>query len=187
MRRFIYLIIFINFLLICLPGKSYCHAASSQIKLEWDHLRPTMRSDRNLDTMSLHLFEKFIETPNRSMYRGITITRPRGDITWKNQNKNSSAVGIGPAYMLRFGKHYSAKLSAAFDISGGLIIYNKRFPAGGEYYNFMWRIGPKFIYKINEISSLSIGYTRMHVSNGLRTNNPSYEAHGVSLGFITKF
>jgi hypothetical protein len=185
-RKLIGLVTVISFWLICLPGEAYCHAAESKLELEWDYLASHAK-DRNLDTVSLHIVEKFSETQNRSAYRGITITRPRGDITWENKQQNSSAVGIGPVYMLRYEENCSGKLSVALDISGGFIVYNKRFPAGGEYYNFMWRIGPQFIYKISESSSVNIGYMLMHVSNGLRGNNPGDDAHGVSLGFSTKF
>jgi hypothetical protein len=180
------LLIVINFLLICLPGKSYCYAAAAQPELQWDYLTP-IGDDRNIDTVSLHILKKFSETKNRSIYRGITITRPHGDIDWENQNRNSSAVGAGPVYMLRFEENHSGKLSVALDISGGFIVYNKRFPAGGEYYDFMWRIGPQFIYKISENSSVNVGYMLMHVSNGLRANNPGYDAHGVSLDFVANF
>jgi hypothetical protein len=89
--------------------------------------------------------------------------------------------------MIRYEKYHSGKLSAAFDMSGGFIVYDKTFPAGGKCYNFMWRAGPKFIYKINENTSVNIGYMLMHVSNGLKTHNPSYNAHGASLGFVTNF
>jgi len=51
----------------------------------------------------------------------------------------------------------------------------------------MWRIGPRLNYKISENSSVSIGYMLIHVSNGLKTHNTSYNAHGVSLGFVTNF
>ncbi|MDF2857073.1 MAG: Lipid 3-O-deacylase-related protein [Neobacillus sp.] len=115
MPRLICLVIVIIFLLICLPGKSYCYAAASQLELEWDHLTPHGKN-RNLDTVSLHILEKLSETRNKSIYRGITITRPHGDILWENQNKSSSAVGIGPVYMLRYGESHSGKLSMAFDI-----------------------------------------------------------------------
>nr|WP_284708358.1 acyloxyacyl hydrolase [Sporomusa sphaeroides] len=169
-----------------LSGNPYCYAADSNLELEWDQLTPHGKN-RNLNTVSLHILKKFPEAHNRSIYRGITITQPRGDINWENQNRNSSAVGVGPVYLLRYEKDQPGKLSAAFDMSGGFIIYNKKFPAGGQYYNFMWRIGPRFIYKITENSSVNLGYTLMHVSNGLRTHNPGYDAHGVSLSFVTKF
>ena len=186
MSKLICLVIVLIFLLICPPGKSYCYAAASQLEPEWDYLTP-IGKDRDLDTLSLHILAKLSGTKNKSIYRGITITRPRGNILWENQNKCSSAVGVGPVYMLRYRENHSGKLSMAFDISGGFILYNKRFPVGGEYYNFMWRIGPKLIYTINENSSVNIGYILMHVSNGLKENNPGYDAHGISLGFVTKF
>ncbi|MDD4601410.1 hypothetical protein SDC9_11448 [bioreactor metagenome] len=185
MRRLIYLVIVINFLLICMPGKSY--AADSKLEMEWDYLTHTQFDDRNIDTVSLHILENISKKNSWSIYRGITITRPTGHIIKDQQTKDSSAVGIGPAYMIRNEKGLSGKLSAALDMSGGLILYDKRFPAGGEYYNFMWRIGPQLIYKANENSSVNIGYMFMHVSNGLSTNNPGYNGRGFTVGFVTKY
>jgi hypothetical protein len=130
--------------MFCLTEKSYCQAETSPFELEWDHLTPTGK-DRDFDTVSLHILKRISETTHRSVYRGITITRPRGDIVWENQNKNSSAVGVGPVYMLRYGENRPDKLSAALDISGGFILYDRIFPAGGRNYNFMWRIGPQLI------------------------------------------
>lgn len=190
MRRSICLVIIINFLLICLPGMSYCHAAASKLEMVWDYLTPTAKS-RDLDTVSLHILDKISETKGRSVYRGITITRARGNILpyEQAQTQDSSANGIGPVYMVRNEKYHSGKLTVAVDMSGGFIIYNKNFPAGGERYNFMWRIGPQFIYKFSPTSSINIGYMLMHVSNGLhsQTDNPSYNARGVSFGFVTNF
>ncbi|WP_371380209.1 acyloxyacyl hydrolase [Sporomusa aerivorans] len=187
MRRLIYLVVVINFLLIFTPGQ-YCYAADSKLELDWDYLT-TSNNDRDLDTVSLHILEKISEKKNKSIYRGITITRPIGNVTLENQthSQESSAVGIGPIYMIRTEKHYSGKLLAALDISGGVILYDKPFPAGGRYYNFMWRVGPKLIYKFNDSSSVNVGYTLMHVSNGFRTHNPGYDTRGVSVGFVSNF
>ncbi|MBP2642987.1 MAG: Lipid 3-O-deacylase-related protein [Firmicutes bacterium] len=188
MRGLICLASVITFLLICMPGQSYCYAADSGLELDWDHLTPH-ENDRKLDTVSLHILEKCSETKTRSVYRGITITRPQGNITLEQQTQaqDSSAVGVGPVYLIRNEKYHSGKLSAAVDMSGGFIVYDKNFPAGGRFYNFMWRIGPQFIYKMSETSSVSIGYMLMHVSNGFKTHNPSYNAHGVSVGVVAKF
>lgn len=187
MRRLICLVIVINFLLIWMPGESYCYAAEPKLELDWDYLTPH-ENDRQLTTVSLHILEKISQTQNRSVYRGITVTRPYGNITDDNkQTHDSSAVGIGPIYMVRNEKYHSGKLSAAFDMSGGFIVYDKIFPAGGKYYNFMWRLGPQFIYKFDENSSLNVGYMLMHVSNGFKTHNPSYNAHGISVGLVSKF
>jgi len=187
LRKLMFLIIVINFLLIFMPEMPSCYAADSKLELDWDHLTPHER-ERDLDTLSLHILEKISETKTRSVYRGITITRPRGDITNKqNQILDSSAAGVGPVYMVRNEKFHSGKLSLAIDMSGGFIIYDKKFPTGGEYYNFMWRIGPQCLYKFSENASLNIGYMLMHVSNGLRTHNPSYNAHGVTFGLVANF
>lgn len=187
MRRLICLLIVINMLLIFMPGKSYC-AAESKLELDWDYLTHGHFKDRYIDTVSLHILENISKKDNRSIYRGITITRPYGYITNDNQqNKDSSAVGVGPVYMIRYEKNLSGKLYEAFDMSGGVIVYDKTFPAEGRYYNFMWRIGPRFIYKINEDSSINLGYMLMHVSNGFRTHNPGYNGQGVSVGFVANF
>lgn len=187
MRRLIFFAIVINILLIGIPGKSYCYTGDSKVEVEWDYLTHAHFKDRYIDTGSLHILEKFSEIKNWSIYRGITITRPYGYINDNQQNKDSAAVGVGPVYMFRNEKKLSGKLSGALDLSGGLILYDKAFPADGRYYNFMWRIGPRFIYKISENSSVNIGYTEMHVSNGFKTHNPGYNGHGVSAGFVTKF
>lgn len=188
MRRLIYLLVVFSFFMILMPGKAYCNAANSELELDWDYLTHVHFKDRYIDTVSLHILENVSKKDNRSVYRGITITRPHGYIINDNgQNKDSSAVGIGPVYMIRNEKYHSGKLSAALDMSGGFIVYDKKFPSGGEYYNFMWRVGPQFIYKASENSSVNIGYMLMHVSNGLKGHNPSYNAHGFTLGLVTKF
>ena len=176
----------LNFLLVCLLGQPSAYAADSRIEL-WDYTT-TNNNERYLDTTSLHILKQIAPTHHhKTLYRGITVTRPRGDIIWEYEEHNSSAVGIGPVYLLRYEKPQSGKLSQAFVLRGGFILYNKKFPYGGQYYNFMWRIGPQLIYKMNEHSSITVGYTLMHVSNGLRTHNPGYDSHGISWGFVAKF
>ncbi len=189
MFRSLCLVIVSALLLICFPVTAYCHAAGDKLELAWDFLAPTAKT-RDLDTVSMHIFDKISATKNRSVYRGITITRVRGNILPKDETQrlDSSAFGIGPVYMVRNERCHSGKLTAAVDMSGGFIIYNKRFPAGGEHYNFMWRIGPQFIYRFSPDSSVNVGYMFMHVSNGLHQNqNPSYNAHGITFSFVTKF
>lgn len=186
MRKIVCLLLIFNSLLLFMPQNSYCYAADSKLEIEWEHTN-AFEKDRDLDTVSVHILEKISESKNRSVYSGFTITRPTGSVTIDQQTKSSSAVGVGPVYMIRNTEQLSDKLSVAFDMSGGFIVYDKSFPADGRFYNFMWRIGPQFIYKFNEDSSVNLGYMLMHVSNGLRTRNPGYDAHGVSLGFVNKF
>ena len=174
--------------MIFLPKNSYCYAADPKFEVDCDYVTHTHFKDRFIDTVSLHILENTSTKNNRSVYRGITITRPYGYLINDNrQTKDCSAVGVGPVYMIRNEKYHSGKLSAAVDMSGGFIVYDKRFPADGRYFNFMWRLGPQLIYKFNENSSVNIGYMLMHVSNGFRSDNPSYNAHGLSLGFTTRF
>ena len=187
-RRFACLVIAIHVLFVSMPGRSCCYAADSQPEVDCDYLTHTHFTDRYIDTVSLHIFENVSKKDNRSVYRGITVTRPYGYLINDNhQRKNSSAVGVGPVYMIRNEKQLSGKLNEAFDMSGGFIVYDKTFPAEGRRYNFMWRIGPRFTYKINENSSVNVGCMFMHVSNGFKTHNPGYNARGVSVGFVTKF
>ncbi len=195
MRRLICLVFVITILLIGMPGKSYCYAADStrepndpKYELEWDYFTHTHFRDRYIDTVSVHMLENISQTNNRSVYRGITVTRPYGYLNDDDRNqKGCSALGIGPVYMIRNERHVSGKLYEAIDMSGGFIIYDKIFPAGGRYFNFMWRIGPQFIYKISKNSSVNVGYMFMHISNGFRSHNPSYNAHGYTLGFTRNF
>lgn len=188
MRRLLCLVFVLNIFLLYFPENSYGNEPASKIELDWDYLGP-YRNDRDLDTASLHILKKISEKKGRSVYRGITITRPRGTVTLDGEVRpqESSAVGVGPVYLIRNEKFHSGKLSAAVDMSGGLIVYDKTFPAGGKNYNFMWRVGPQLIYKCNENTSFNIGYMGMHVSNGFRTHNPGYNAHGLSVGLTAKF
>lgn len=183
MRKLIYLVTVITFLLLSMPGISY--AVGSGLELDWDYMHSHVK-ERDLTTISLHIFEKISARNNRSVYRGITVTRAYGDIFFEEKTRDSPAVGIGPVYMIRNEKQLSKKLSAAFDISGGFIIYDRSFPAGGRWYNFMWRIGPQFIYKISDNSAVHVGYKLMHVSNGLQSHNPGDDTHGVSFGYVTR-
>ena len=130
MRILICLTIIINFLAIVMPAMPYCYASDS--KQEMDFFKP-MASSRDLDTVSLHMLNKISEDKDRSVYRGITITRPQGNIIPNRQvqAQESSAAGIGLTYMVRNEKFHSGKLSAAVDMSGGFIVYDKNFPTDG--------------------------------------------------------
>ncbi|MDU2065625.1 MAG: acyloxyacyl hydrolase [Sporomusaceae bacterium] len=211
MRNFIPLALTVPLLLLGLPEASAAETTTStaavtaaaattattpaaptenQIELDFDYLTP-ISSDRKVDTYSLHILQKISESETRSVYRGLTVTRAYGNVTLTNLNqhtpRDSSTVGVGPVYMVRNEKYRSGKFSAAIDMSGGLILYDKAFPAGGRSFNFMWRIGPELIYKFDKDSSIHLGYMLMHVSDGFKTRNPSYNATGVTLGFSSKF
>ena len=96
---------------------------------------------------------------------------------------NNSAFGIGPGILLSFEIIRLNKISLHINGSGNFILYSERLPAGGEYYNFLWRGGPMIEYDVGKAKSIGISYQRSHVSNGkgLSTKNPSYDAHGIAL------
>lgn len=184
---------FVIIMLVFLLQTLACYAADSNsgqndpsIELEYDHLTPHFKR-RRIDTESLHILKNISESAHKSTYFGLTITHAYGYVSDKSQDKDNSAVGIGPIYMIRNEGRWSGKLYGALDMSGGFILYNNPFPADGRAYNFMWRIGPRLIYKISDNNSLNVGYTWMHVSNGLKTHNTSYDAGGISLGYEMKF
>jgi lipid A 3-O-deacylase len=120
-------------------------------------------------------------------YKGLTITRSWGSIDrWGLIDPDSSAFGIGPVYLVRKQWWRKEKWRLITDFSGGFILYSDNFPAGGTNYNFMWRLGPRIIYNIDNQTSWNFGYTLMHVSNGQivyrdPSPNPGYNAGGFTL------
>jgi lipid A 3-O-deacylase len=160
----------------------------SKLEIEWDYLTP-IEKKREIDTLSLNILKEYANESQLSFYRGITITRPWGNIIDSGVILESSAFGIGPVYLMRYEPLQWDHLSLSFDMSGGLIFYKDDFPAGGRFYNFMWRIGPKFSYQIVNNYLLNIGFKLMHVSNGHLSGNknPAYNAGGVSLSITRLF
>jgi lipid A 3-O-deacylase len=152
-------------------------------ELEIDYLHPMNFKDRHIDTYSMHLFESIGNINHTDVYRGFTITRATGYLTKDNEEKDSEALGVGYTYLLRKKKNISKKVALAFDVSGGLVLYNQAFPATGRAYNFMWRVGPRVIYMPTARTPLSLGWTYMHVSNGMQAHNPGYNSGGVTIGF----
>jgi hypothetical protein len=135
---------------------------------------------------------KKIVDKNLVFYKGLTITRPWGSINRTEIDPDSSAFGIGPIYLVRKRWWRQERWQLITDFSGGLILYSNNFPAGGDIYNFIWRLGPKIIYRINHQLSWNIGYTIMHVSNGqishrIPSHNPSYNANGVTVSLNRQF
>ena len=112
--------------------------------------------------------------------------RPVG--SWAEKDRpdielDSSAVGAGPAYMVRWTKPLGKKWEASFDATGAVLVYNKVHPAHTRNYGFMWRIGPRLTYNFNDRNAISIAYLGHHVSNGQRTKNPGYNGVGLSIGY----
>ncbi len=116
---------------------------------------------------------------------GVTATWATGyilqfDDQFRDIRFDNAAAGVGPSLALRLQTPELARLVVGVEGSGGLIFYTRRFPAGGDIYNFMWRAGPSIECHVAERWWLGAGFRVMHVSNGqgLGPQNPSYEARG---------
>jgi lipid A 3-O-deacylase len=156
--------------------------AKAPNEIEIEYLHPMNFKDRHMDTYSTHIFESVGNINHTDLYRGFTVTRVLGSITNDNGERNSDALGIGYTYLLRKKENISKKVVLAFDVSGGLVLYDQAFPATGRAYNFMWRVGPRVIYMPTTRTSFSLGWTYMHVSNGMQSHNPGYNSGGITLG-----
>jgi hypothetical protein len=80
-------------------------------------------------------------------------------------------------------------VSLSLDGSAGVLLYDRDFPAGASRYEFMFRFGPTFSYRLNDTQDLSLTLRGMHVSNGqgFVNHNPEYNAAGLGVQFLTAF
>ena len=160
-------------------------AQDKKAEIQMDYLEH--RGERRyIDLYTLHVFRQYKEMHGMSLHWGLTVSRAVG--SWAEKDTpdvrlDSSAVGVGPAYMVRWTKPLGSKWEASFDATGGVIVYNDVHPAHTRNYGFMWRIGPRVTYKFNERNALSVAYLGHHVSNGQRTKNPGYNGIGFSIGY----
>ena len=154
-------------------------------EIQMDYLQH--RGERRfIDLYNLHVFRQYKEMHGMSLHWGLTVSRAVG--SWAEKDTpdvrlDSSAVGAGPAYMVRWTKPLGSKWEASFDFTGAILVYNDMHPAHTRNYGFMWRVGPRVTYKFNERNALSVAYLGHHVSNGQRTKNPGYNGVGVSVGY----
>jgi lipid A 3-O-deacylase len=200
MRKLFCLIIVLVVFLMNSPENSYGYDGVAQefkspqkIKssqeIELEYMTPTSEKRRDIDTISLNIFNEYYNNNDRvSILGGITMTRPWGYIEESGEQK-SFAFGIGPVILRRYYLLQGDWAALSWDMSGGFIFYTKDFPYDGRWYNFMWRMGPKFSCRISDNSVLSIGYKLMHVSNGHLSGhkNPAYNAEGFSLSIMKLF
>ncbi len=129
----------------------------------------------------------------------MTATFASGEITQLEGELNqgtlhdvvysSDAVGIGPGVLTSLHLWQIGKLSLNLEGAGSFIIYNRDFPAGGDWYNFMWRGGPVLKYSIYQDHEIGLGFKWMHVSNGqgIGPQNPSYDGQGLNIQYSIPF
>ncbi len=199
------------FLIPALTGNASCQAqekanvlpetqAGRQIMLELQEFGPVER-DRKIRTTNLDfLFHiRRFDSPDFKFYGGLTVSRSRGTITLrtgsvqagtrKDENFDSTATGAGPVLAIRAELARSGNLSVSLDGSAGILVYERDFPAGASRYEFMFRYGVTFTYRLNDRQNLSVTPGGMHVSNGQGFNphNPEYNAFGAGVQFLGAF
>ena len=142
---------------------------------------------RDMRNYNVHLFKKGKQVHALSMYYGLTFTRATGYNIPRGIAYDSNGVGLGPAMMMRWEKRLSGKLHGSIDFTGSLMFYNKAHPYDGRAYGFLWRLGPRLIWKYDGDNSFSVGYSISHFSNGMRKHNPGYNTAGISIGLSHEF
>jgi lipid A 3-O-deacylase len=145
---------------------------------------------RQINTISENFLfgAQFFKKWHLQILTGITTTYAYGNIiqwnqSFKDTTYQNNAFGAGPVLQIRIEPLVIKRFSISLDVGTGLIVYSSRFPYGGDYYNFMSRVGASLIYQINNKFSIGVSGKWMHVSNGqgLGSFNPSYEAAGMSV------
>lgn len=168
-----------------------------------DYLTP-VKDDRQIKTtnLSLYLREKRLQSIPLSLKFGVVFSHATGQITqltgtWeagtlRSETLNSPGNGIGPAIeaslALWQGDGY-LKPRVGLDFMTALMIYDRKFPAGGDRYNGTFQLGPSISLKPTKSDEISIGYRYTHTSNGqgLTPSNPGYDARGLTLRWNKEF
>lgn len=186
--------------LSAVEGGSLADGKDMQAIYSVEYLYPT-EEDRNIRTVNVNAYYLFggFEKINLSLYAGLTGTYADGDITQlegsldkgtlREVNYENSAVGVGPGLLVDIRLFRANRFAFHLNGSGSFILYNKNFPEGGDYYNFMWRAGPVLRYSLGGQRVVGLGYQWMHVSNGqgVEAKNPSYDAQGVTFFYTGAF
>lgn len=166
-----------------------------------DRFAQDVKHDRHINTTNVHLFlrEKEWQPLNLKLKLGLTVSRATGSIdqlqgsfengTLRSVTLDSPGWGIGPMAEAQFKLFDVGRLSGSLDATAGVLLYDRKFPAGGDHYNGMGQIGPSLTWRLGDgerASTLSAGWRHMHVSNGQGVNagNPSYESRGWTLRYV---
>ena len=165
------------------------------VELGAEHLWPT-KADRQITTTSLDLVvgRAAFDSCCLVWRAGLTATAASGHILqygedFREVRLDSDGLGIGPTGIVRLQTPELLRLTLSFEGSVAFIVYDRPFPAGGDWYDFMLRVGPSLGYRIDSSWSVAAGVRWMHVSNGqgLTPKNPSYEGRGLVLWVAREF
>lgn len=199
-------VLFIGQFAVCLlfsvqssaSATSFDYANAESISLEY--LLPS-DEDRDIRTHNLEVRYLLSESSMEglTLFWGVLATYARGEITQlegsiaqgnlREVTYKTSAFGIGPGVSASYHLLRNDRIALLINASGNVIIYNKRFPVGGDYYNFMWRGGLAVKYYFDNSLALEVGYHLAHISNGQGAGpgNPGYDAEGVIIRFSGVF
>ncbi len=164
-------------------------AAGWRAEAQAEYLWPTA-DGRDIRTLSVHALvgRGFFDASFISWRAGVTASYAWGHIIqlddqFQDVRYENAAGALGPMGLVRLQTPPLIGFSIGGDASGGLLLYTRDFPAGGDIYNFMWRAGLLLEYRVNDDLGVGAGFHVMHVSNGqgLGPQNPSYEGAGPGL------
>jgi hypothetical protein len=153
-------------------------------------------ANRMIRTVSLNAYPcvQLFQRVHLTLGAGLTATYAWGNIVqydknFQNVTMPTAAFGIGPGILVRFEPLIVGRFSISLDAYGSLMLYTSHFPAGGDIYNFMWRLGGSICYRVTKRDKVSLGGRWMHVSNGqgLNQHNPSYPSAGANISVIHYF
>jgi hypothetical protein len=153
-------------------------------------------ASRMIRTVSINAYAclQMFERVHLSVGLGVTTTYAWGNIVQYDQHFNNTtlqtaAFGIGPGLLIRFEPLIVGRFSVSLDVNEAFILYSTHFPAGGDVYNFMNRLGGGICYRVSKRSKVSLYGRWMHVSNGqgLNQHNPAYNSAGAGLSVIHYF
>ena len=108
-----------------------CYAMAKNAEVQVEYLRHRIYARRFIDNYNIHVFQKAHEHAGLTFHRGITFTRPQGYTTEDNIRRDSDAVGLGPAGMIRWERPISGKLYGDLEFSGSFLIYKQSFSGTG--------------------------------------------------------
>lgn len=158
-------------------------------EVQVEYLDGRFFEERNVNLYNVHVFKPYRQVHALTMSYGMTLERALGTVyNYEGKSeRDSQAVGVGPAYMLRYTRPLNKRWDVSLEGTGSVMLYNHNHPGGGRGYGFLWRIGPRLTYHAGRRDSVSLGYLFHHSSNGMKKRNPGYNGVGFSLGFVHKY
>ena len=167
------------------------HTLALGLTTSLEYLAPT-KDDRRIGTVTadMRVEQTVIRALGFRLGIGLTATGAGGHISQLDPTLTpvrfeNRAVGLGPTAYLGLTPLRLGPLSLGAEASAGLLAYSTRFPAGGDHYNGMLRVGPVLALRLSAADEVRLSGKWMHVSNGqgLGPHNPSYEGHGLALAW----